>query len=141
MFQYMLRSRVTEGARCSAELAVPKILYELPMPEVIMDERTPPPHPHRKNGLSKRRNSLKIKRRVFGQNSSSWKKLRNPANTSEFVQGHKNRALKKAKKSILSENVPTAKCTANTSTLGCFEHWQLEEEKQANNRFCKEEML
>ena len=53
MFQYMLRSRVTEGARCSAELAVPKILYELPMPEVIMDELTPPPHPPVKKRIVK----------------------------------------------------------------------------------------
>ena len=118
------------------------------MPEVVVDVIIPPLTPLKTKAV-KTVTFQKIQKRVSGKNRSSWKKLRNPANTSDFVQGHKNRALKQSRKSRLSENVPTAKCTANTSTLGCFDHknakkdedWQAEEEKQTHNRLCKEEML
>ena len=121
------------------------------MPEVVMNVIFPPtPPPFKKKQVVNTVNFLKNpKARFGGKNSSSWKKLRNTANTCEFVQRHKNRAFKKSRKSRLSENVPTTKRTANTSTSGCCDHkkktknhdWQLEEEKRVNNRFSKGEML
>ena len=87
---------------------MPKIFYELPIPEVVMD--VIPPHPtlpHSIPPLTKQTvktvKSLKIQKCVFGQNRSTWKKVRNLANTTEVVQGHKNRALKKQEKAYFQK--------------------------------------
>ena len=66
------------------------------MPEVVMNVIIPPPTPPtpEKKQVVKLVNFPKHPKTSFGKNSSSWKKLRNTANTSEFVQGHKNRAFK-----------------------------------------------
>ena len=129
----MLRNKLRKGCgRFFSGLAALKIHYELPMPQVVVDVIIPPLTPPKTKAV-KTVKFLEIQTRDDGAKS-----LRNPANTSDFVQGHKNRALQQSRKSRLSENVPTAKCTANTSTLGCFDHknakkdedWQPEEEKK-----------
>ena len=116
--------------RCGTErFGLCVVFSQHAMPEVVMNVIIPPPslpptHPSKKQKAEvvKTANFLKIQKRVFGKNSSSWKNLRNTANTSEFVQGHKDRAFKISRKSRLSENVPTAKCIANTSTSDCCDH-------------------
>ena len=55
----------------------------------------PPPSPPNQKKNVKTFEIRKNQKTRFGQNSSSWKTLRNPANTSEFVQRNKNKAFRK----------------------------------------------
>ena len=154
---------------------MPKILYEFPTHEVVVDVITPllPPPPLKTKAVKTK--NLKL---------LTLEMLRNPANTREFVQGQQKQSknaflakiakagkryetlqipvnsskgtktglLKNQGKTDFKKNVPTAKCIANNSTLGCFDRkktkkkkenpdWQLEEEKQVSNKFCKDEIL
>ena len=122
---------------------MPRIVYELPRPKVVMDvirRNIIPP-------IKRCETSVKIRKRVLGQNTSSCKKQRNHANTKEFVEGQQNRALVniKEKQTFKTYQRPSA------NSLVCFEHKnakkpknpdpQLEEEKQVTSGFCRDEIL
>ena len=76
---------------------MPKILYEFPTHEVVVDVITPPPPPPPSPLPPLKTKAVKTKNLKL----LTLEMLRNPANTSEFVQGHKNRVLKKSRKSRL----------------------------------------